>query len=49
VDILIHDIWFGLRTLRRDPGFAVPVVVTLAVGLGATTAIFSVVVALPPT
>lgn len=36
------DIGFGLRALRRRPGFTVTVLVTLALGVGATTALFGV-------
>ena len=36
-----QDVAHGIRQLRRRPGFAVTAVLTLAVGLGATTAIFS--------
>jgi putative ABC transport system permease protein len=38
-----QDARFGARTLRRNPGFAATVVLTLALATGATTAIFSVV------
>ena len=40
---LARDVRIGLRTLARDRGFSVVVLFTLAIGIGATTAIFTVV------
>jgi predicted permease len=43
VNTLLRDFQYGLRMLRRAPGFATVAVLTLALGIGANTAIFTVI------
>ncbi len=43
METLLRDVRYGMRTLRRSPGFALMAVVVIALGLGATTSLFTIV------
>jgi predicted permease len=43
METFLYDVRYALRGLKRSPGFAAAAILTLALGMGATTAIFSVI------
>src|SRR6185369_8145570 len=46
METLWHDLYFGIRMLAKKPGFTAVAILSLAIGIGANSAIFSVTNAL---